>query len=206
MPSFQVLVLGFADGFLSPFPDSLPQLFLRCLPHALAFGLSPSDPLPFVRFSSGSGYLAFLFFRSFSSRCRLTAAFPVPPSPLSLPWLSTSVPPGFPCFPSIFSTWLFCRFPFVPPSSAPAAASLVLAFLRFLASPSFPAFSVPLPFVRFCFPSGYSAFCFFLSVLPASASQRHLPCCLSAFASLLSPFFPARFPVPSFPVYVLGFL
>ena len=45
-----------SDGFLSPFPDSLPQLFLRCLPYAFAFafGLSPSDPHPFVRFSSGS--------------------------------------------------------------------------------------------------------------------------------------------------------
>jgi hypothetical protein len=58
MPSFQVPVLGFAVRFLSPFPDSLPQLFLRCLPHALAFGLSPSNPLSFVRFSSGSGYSA----------------------------------------------------------------------------------------------------------------------------------------------------
>jgi len=45
--------------FLSPFPDSLPQLFLRCFPSALAFGLSPSNPLSFVRFSSGSGYSAF---------------------------------------------------------------------------------------------------------------------------------------------------
>ena len=44
--------------FLSPFPASLPQLLVRCLPHALAFGLSPSDPLPFVRFSSGSDYSA----------------------------------------------------------------------------------------------------------------------------------------------------
>ena len=50
--------------FLSPFPDSLPQLFLRCLPHALAFGLSPSDSLSFVRFSLGSDYSAF---RSFFS-------------------------------------------------------------------------------------------------------------------------------------------
>ena len=41
MLSFQVPVLGFADGFLSPYPDSLPQLFLRCLPCAFAFGLSP---------------------------------------------------------------------------------------------------------------------------------------------------------------------
>ena len=50
--------------FLSPFPDSLPQLFLRCLPYAFAFGLSPFDLLSFVRFSSGSGYSAFCFFLS----------------------------------------------------------------------------------------------------------------------------------------------
>ena len=37
MRSFPVLVLGFAVCFLSPFPDSLPQLFLRCLLPAFAF-------------------------------------------------------------------------------------------------------------------------------------------------------------------------
>ena len=96
MPSFQVPVLGFADGFLSPFPDSLPQLFLRCLPCALAFGLSPSVPLSFVRFSSGSGYSAFCFF--------LSSFFPFPPlscfsgaaSPLSLPCFSPFLPTWFP--------------------------------------------------------------------------------------------------------------
>ena len=50
--------------FLSPFPDSLPQLFLRCFPCAFAFGLSPFLPLSFVHFRSGSGYSAFCFFFS----------------------------------------------------------------------------------------------------------------------------------------------
>ena len=95
MPSFRVPVLGFADGFLSPFPDSLPQLFLRCLPYAFAFGLSPSDPLSFVRFSSGSGYSAFCVsfptLPGFASqrlfRCAISAfaslAFPVLSNPVS---------------------------------------------------------------------------------------------------------------------------
>ena len=37
--------------FLSSFPVSLPQLFHRCLPYAIAIGLFPSPPLSFVRFS-----------------------------------------------------------------------------------------------------------------------------------------------------------
>ena len=36
-------------SFLSSFPDSLPQLFLRCLPYAFAFGLFPFRSLSFVR-------------------------------------------------------------------------------------------------------------------------------------------------------------
>ena len=84
MPSFQIPVLSFAVRFLSLFPASLPQPFHRCL---------PSFPLPLVRFSSGLfrfrlpffrpfvfrfQLLSLLFFLSFSSRFRLTAAFPVP--------------------------------------------------------------------------------------------------------------------------------
>ena len=94
-PDFSCLPSGFRTRlsvcFLSTFPDSLPQLFLRCLPYAFAFGLSPSDPLPFVRFSSGSGYSAFCFFLSFSSRFRLTVASPMPVSALA-----SSVPSFFP--------------------------------------------------------------------------------------------------------------
>ena len=110
------------------------------------------------------------------------------PVPLSLPWLSTAVPPGFPCFPSIFSTWLFCRFPFVPPSSAPAAASLVLTFLRFLSSPSFRHFPFPFAFFRpLRFPSDYSALCPFFSPLPAFPWPWFLRRAASALASRLPP-------------------
>ena len=42
--------------------------------------------------------------------------------------------------------------------------------------------------------------CFFLSVLPVFASQWLPRCCLSAFASLLSPFLPGWFPIRSLPV------
>ena len=65
--------------FLLPFPDSLPQLFLRCLPYALAFGLSPFDLLSFVRFSSGSGYSASV------------SSFPLLPRSASQ-WLSRVLP------------------------------------------------------------------------------------------------------------------
>ena len=46
-------------------------------------GFSLSFLLSFVRFCSGSGYSAFSFFLSFSSRFRLTAAFPMPASALA---------------------------------------------------------------------------------------------------------------------------
>ena len=78
--------------FLSPFPDSLPQLFLRCLPRALAFGLFP------CRFAF---FRPLLFrFRLLSLCLFLSSFFPFPPhsgflgapSPLSLPWLSPFLP------------------------------------------------------------------------------------------------------------------
>ena len=102
MPSFPVFVLGFAVCFLSPYPDSLPQLFLRCFPLALAFGL--------FRFLSGSfrpltfrlRLLGLCFFLSallrFASqwllRCSAPAhassVFPVLPSPVSRAFVSGS--------------------------------------------------------------------------------------------------------------------
>ena len=84
--SFRFCLLGFAVRFLSPFPDSLPQLVLRCL---------PSLPVSYVPFFSGIFRSASAFFRllllSFrllsllflpfrSSRFRLTVASPVRPS------------------------------------------------------------------------------------------------------------------------------
>lgn len=98
-------------------------------------------------------------------------------------------------------TQLRCMFPFALPRFAPTAVP------RVLARPFLPAFSasLPLPFVRFFSASGYSAFCFFLSALPVSASQWLPRCRPSAFASRLSPFFPAWFSMLSFPVSVLGF-
>ena len=45
--SFPVPVLSFAVCFLSPFPDSLPQLFLRCLPSDLSSGIFRSASASF---------------------------------------------------------------------------------------------------------------------------------------------------------------
>ena len=81
--SLPVLRTRLSVCFLSPFPDSLPQLFLRCLPCAFAFGLFPSALLSFVRFASGSGYSASVSSFPLSSRLRLTVAFPVPASALA---------------------------------------------------------------------------------------------------------------------------
>ena len=144
MPSFQVPVLGFAVCFLSPFPDSLPQLFLRCLPHALAFGLSPSNPLSFVRFSSGSGYSA-----SASSFPLFPAlphsSFSGAPFRFRFFGFPRSFQPGFPCQLSRFSYSASCLFPFILPGFAPTAVPPVLPFcFRFRVFPS-----LTLSFVRF---------------------------------------------------------
>ena len=162
MPSFQVLVLSFSVCFLSPFPDSLPQLLVRCLPHALAFGLSPSNPLSFVRFSSGSGYSASV------------SSFPLfPASPHSgfsgAPFrfrffgFPRSFRPGFPCLLSRFFVLSFLFVSFRPSPirshSWSSGAYLMLSLSGFsLAS----AFFRPLQLG-----SDYSAFRSFLSLLPA---------------------------------------
>ena len=198
MPSFQVPVLGFADGFLSPFPDSLPQLFLRCLPYALAFGLSPSNPLPFVRFSSGSGYLASASSFPLSSCLRLTVASSVRPLRSRFLGSPRSLRPGFPCLLSRFFVLGFLFVSFRPSlirsHSCSSGAYLMLSLSVFSAS-------VPLPFVRFPSASGYLAFCFFLSSFFLSPPHSGFlsapfPLTLSRF----SPFFPTWFPMLSFPV------
>ena len=130
MPSFQVLVLGFADGFLSPFLDSLPQLFLKCFPYAFAFGLS----LP-IRFLS-------------SAPLSVLAT-----QPSVLPFLLFSVPPHS-CFPdarlrSRFLGLLFLSslisHAFLPDS----CTRLSVCFLSSLPD------SLPQLFLR-CFPSAFA--------------------------------------------------
>ena len=130
--------------FLSPFLASLPQLFHECLPSAFAFGLLPSDPLPFVCFSSGSDYSA-----SVSSFPLFPApphsGFPGAPPPLSLPRLSPFFPAWFPMlsFP-VLRTRLPVRFLSSYPASLPQLFHR--CFPHALAFGLFP--SRPLPFVR----------------------------------------------------------
>ena len=74
---------------------------------------------------------------------------------------------------------------------------------RFLASASLPGFFAcfPLSFVRFRSASGYSAFCFFRSLLPGLASQWLFQCFGSSFRL---PRFPLS-PPPGFPCFLSGF-
>ena len=188
MSSFPVLRTRLSVCFLSPFPDSLPQLFLRCLPCALAFGLSPFLPLSFVCFRSGSGYLALCFF--------LSSFFPSPPHSgfLGAPFRSRffgfprSFRPDFSCLLSRFFVLGFLFVSFRPSlirsHSCSSGAYLVLSLSVF--SPA-----GPLPFVRFTFGSGYLA-----SVSSFPLSSR---LCLTVASSVLPLYLSASllFPVPS---------
>ena len=171
--------------FLSPFPDSLPQPFLRCFPFAFAFGLSPSDPLSFVRFSSGSGYSAsvssFPLLPRFASQ-RLIGCCP---SAFRLPGFSASVPPGFPCFTFASRTRLSVCFLSSFPVSLPQPfhRCFLLAF-AFGLSPCF-AFFRPLSLG-----SDYSAFRPFLSLLPVFPCRR-FPRCFFPLPSGLFPCLPS---------------
>ena len=187
MPSFQIPVLGFADGFLSPFPDSLPQLFLRCLPCALAFGLFPSVPLSFVRFSSGSGYLASVSSFPLSSRLRLTVASSVLPFRSRFLGLPRSLRPDLSCLPSRFfvlgSLFVSFRPSLIRSHSCSSSASLLLSpsgfslSFHFLSSASVPVLATQLSVSSF-------------PLLPCFASQLLFRCCLSVFQlPCSSPFF-----------------
>ena len=121
-------VLSLAECFLSPFPDSLPQPFLRCLPSALASGLF---------------HFPFPFFRLFPFRFRLLSLLLLPFCPLAAPphsWLLVQA--RFLTSPSLLPFihgWFPVRF-------LPVLHTRVS--VRFLSS--FPA-SLPQPFHR-CFP------------------------------------------------------
>ena len=175
--------------FLSPFLASLPQLFHECFP----FGLSPSDPLSFVRFSSGSDYSA------------LCSSFPFLPASASQ-WLPqcpalTFAPAVFPVLSSLIShaflpgsgTQLSVCFLSPFPDSLPTAVPQVLPLrsrprdfplpFRFLSSPS-----VPPPATQ---PSA-SSFPHFPAPPHSGFPGAPLPLTLPRF----SPFVPAWFPMP----------
>ena len=183
------LILGRPFHGLSPLPFRFLTSAVFAFFRPLQFWILTTQPLfllfPFLP-ASASQWLSQCSVSAFAS-----SVFPV----LFLP--------GFPCILSRFrySAFLYVSFrpSLIRSHSCSSGAYFRLSLSVFSASR-------PLSFVRFFSASGYWAFCFFLSVLPVSASQWHPRCCLSAFASWLSPFSPAWFPVHSFPVSILGFL
>ena len=79
-----------------------PQLFLRCLPYAFAFGLFPFIRLSFVYLFSGSGYSASVSSFPLSSRLRLTVASSVHPLRFHFLGFPRSFRPDFSCLLSRF--------------------------------------------------------------------------------------------------------
>ena len=172
MHSFPVSVLSPTVCFLLPFPDSLPQPFLRCLLPAFAFRIFRfpsalfrllSVPLPATRPSVSS----VPFFPALPH-----SGFPGAPSPLSLPGLPHSFLPGFPCILSWFPYLAFCWFPFVLPCFAPAAVPQVIPFQI---SPPGPVLDFRF-FQSFHFSISLLSLCFFFSlfflILPHSGFLR----------------------------------
>ena len=204
MPSFQIPVLGFTVRFLSLYPVSLPQPFHRCLPSVFTSGIFRFWFAFFRPLSFSFQLLSFLFFLSFSSRFCLTACFSgarFRSRFFGFPFLSGLISRAFlPGFCTRLSVCFLSPFP----------DSLPQLFLRCL--PYAFAFGLSpfdlLSFVRFSSGSGYSAFCFFLSVFfPFLPQQRLLRCTNFCFRFVGFPrSFKTRFPVFSFPVFVLGFL
>ena len=79
MPSFQVPVLGLLFVSFCPSLIHFPQLFLRCFPYALAFGLSASSSGSFRPLLFRFRLLGLLFLPFRSSRFCLSVASPVLP-------------------------------------------------------------------------------------------------------------------------------
>ena len=173
-------------------PVSLPTFSGLPLSRPSAASASLSDPRCFRFLSSasvlGSDYSASVSSFPFSSCLRLTVASSVLRSHFRSFGFPRSLLPGFPCIPSRFrySASLYVSF---RPSLLHSHSCSTGAYFRL--SPSVFSASLLLSFVRFSSASGYWALCFFLSVLPVSASQWLPRCRLSAFASWVSPFFPA---------------
>ena len=152
------------------------MLSLSVFPLPIRFLSSASLPVPATWPSVSSFPLLPRFASQLLFRCCLSV--------FRLPCFSTSVPPGFPCFPSDSSYSASCSFLFILPGFAPTAVPPVLPFRsHFRAFPS-----LPFSFVHFRSGSDYSAsVCSFpLSSPPRlSAASQVLPLCLST--SLLFP-------------------
>ena len=147
-------------------PVSLPTFSGLPLSRPSAASASLSDPRCFRFLSSasvlGSDYSASVSSFPFSSCLRLTVASSVLRSHFRSFGFPRSLLPGFPCILSRFRYSASLYVSFCP--------SLIRSHSRFSGAYlplSLPVFSVPPPFsfVRFCFPSGYSASCVSLSAL-----------------------------------------
>ena len=119
-----------------------------------------------------------------SSCLRLTVASSVLALFFRFKRLPRYLMPDFSCIPSRFwySHLLFVSF--CPSLIRSHSCSSGACFQISLSTLSI---SLLLSFVRFSSTSGYSAFCFFLSVLLVSASQRLSRCILSTLVSRISP-------------------
>ena len=181
---------------------SFPTFSGPSIPRLIAASFSLSDPRCFSFLSSASvldsDYLAsvlpFLLFPVPPHSCfpgaRLRSRF------LGFPFLSSLISHAF--LPGS-CTWLRCSFLFALPCFAPTAVPPVLPF-RFLTSAVFAPFR-SLPFWILTTQPLLLPFPLFLP--PPHSGFLSAPLSLSLLR--LSPFFPAWFPVHSFPVLVLGF-
>ena len=152
MPSFPVPVLGLLFVSFRPSLIRFPQLFLRCLPFAFAFGTFRFPSAFFRPLLFRLRLLSFLFLPFPSSRPRLSVAFPVLRFFLSASPFSTFSSAWFPMLLFRFPVLGFLFVSFHPSRfrSHSRSTGASLRF-RFLSSASLPGFSAcfPLPFVRF---------------------------------------------------------
>ena len=214
--------LGFTRSFLPGFPCILSRfrysafLYVSFRPSLIRSHSCSSGacfPLSLPAFSASSlaffrpldlcfRLLGLLFLPFRSSRFRLTVASSVLVFRFRFLRFPRSLLPGFPCIPSRFrysaSLYVSFRPSLIRSHSCSSGAYFLLSLSVFSAS-------LPLSFVRFSSASGYSAFCFFLSVLPVSASQWLLRCPSSAFASYVFPVLSCLISHAFFPGFVLGF-
>ena len=146
MPSAQVPVLGSLFVSFRPSLIRFPQLFLRCFPSALAFGLFRFPSASFRPLLFRLRLLGPLFFRSLLPGLASSVASPVPRFFLSASPFSTFSSAWFPMLLFRFPVLGFLFVSFHPSRlrshSCSTGASLLF---RFLASASFPGFSACLP-------------------------------------------------------------